>query len=254
MKSSLFGFFAGLMNGLIALGGGIFITPMLVIHRGTNPEVAVGTSLVTVVALSVCSLILHASVSGLILGAQAIAITVVSGIAGSIVGGRILAGLSARTMLLTFSAFVLLVSLKLIGQGLGIDLLSSDRAAATAPPVWAYISLGMFSGVLSGLFGVRGGALVLLGLAAFFGTSVQEGLPIAFALNITNALAGAWRHARAGRVLWREVRNLIPTALVGIAVGTAAALALPADMLRILFGCFFLYMGTRLGRQALQST
>ena len=93
----------------------------------------------------------------------------------------------------------------------------------------------------------------LLGLAAFFGTPVQEGLPIAFALNITNALAGAWRHARAGRVLWREVQILIPTALVGIAVGTAAALTLPADLLRIVFGCFFLYMGTRIGRQALQA-
>ena len=52
LSAALFGFFAGLMNGLIALGGGIFITPMLIVHRKTTPEVAVGTSLAAVVVLS----------------------------------------------------------------------------------------------------------------------------------------------------------------------------------------------------------
>lgn len=252
IQSTLFGFFAGLMNGLIALGGGIFLTPMLVMHRGAAPEVAVGTSLCAVIILSACSLVLHTSVSGLILGWEAILITVVSGVAGSVIGGRILAGISPRAMMLTFSVFVLLVSGRLIAQGLGYVLPVAESSAGA--PVWAYMALGCFSGVLSGLFGVGGGALVLLGLAAFFGTPVQEGLPIAFALNITNALAGAWRHARAGRVLWREVRILIPSAVVGIFCGTAAALSLPPDALRIFFGCFFLFMGTRIARQALRST
>ena len=37
------GLLAGLMNGLIALGGGVLITPALVI-AGVSPQVAVGTS------------------------------------------------------------------------------------------------------------------------------------------------------------------------------------------------------------------
>ena len=35
------------MNGLIALGGGVLITPMFVM-AGVNPQVAVGTSLAAV--------------------------------------------------------------------------------------------------------------------------------------------------------------------------------------------------------------
>ena len=108
------------------------------------------------------------------------------------------------------------------------------------------------SGVLSGVFGVGGGALVLLGLAAFYGLPVQQGLPIALALNVSNALYGLIQHARAGRVLWKEVRVLIPTAVVEIALGAWLALQLPADYMRIVFGAFFLYTGLRIARQGLR--
>ena len=71
--------------------------------------------------------------------------------------------------------------------------------------------------------GVGGGALVLLGLAAFYGVPVVEGLAIALALNVTNALAGLVHHARQGRVLWHELKVLMPTAVVGIGAGAALA-------------------------------
>ena len=52
VRASVIGFFAGLLNGLIALGGGIIITPGLVVYGRASPEVAVGTSLAAVVVLS----------------------------------------------------------------------------------------------------------------------------------------------------------------------------------------------------------
>jgi len=39
--------------------------------------------------------------------------------------------------------------------------------------------------------------------------------------------------------------------MAGIAVGTALAFWLPADLLSVVFGCFFFYMGARLARQAM---
>ena len=251
-KAALIGFVAGLLNGLIALGGGIIITPLLVVNRGASPQVAVGTSLATVVILSLCSLVVHASVSGLIIGPLPMAITVVAGFLGSLVGGRVLAGLTPRSMLLIFSVFVLLVSLKLVVQGLGFHFGGAASAESQPVPVFAYVALGAFSGVMSGIFGVGGGALVLLGLAAFFNTPVQEGLPIALAINVTNALWGAWSHARAGRVLWTEVHTLIPTAIAGIGVGVLGALWLPPDAMRVIFGVFFIFMGVRFARQGLK--
>jgi uncharacterized membrane protein YfcA len=80
---------------------------------------------------------------------------------------------------------------------------------------------------------------------------VHEGLAVALAVNVTNALVGCVRHGRAGRILWREVARMAPAAVVGIMVGTAAALWLPPDGLRTVFGFFFLFMGVKMGHQAL---
>ena len=113
------------------------------------------------------------------------------------------------------------------------------------------LGLGGLVGVLSGMFGVGGGGLVVLGLAVLFGMPVREGIPLALLVNVTNAMAGCIRHSRAGRVLWGEVRRMVPAALLGIALGTALAIWLSPDALRIVFGAFFLFMSVHVARQGM---
>ena len=107
----------------------------------------------------------------------------------------------------------------------------SAEATGTAP-LAAFVILGLVAGGLSGIFGVGGGALVLLGLAALYGVPVREGLPVALALNVTNALFGFATHARAGRVLWQEIHVLLPSAVFGIALGVSTKFV----FLFVLFG------------------
>ena len=64
-RAGLLGLLAGTLNGLIAIGGGIVITPTLVVFGRTSPEVAVGTSLTAVVVLSSSAFLMHASIGGL---------------------------------------------------------------------------------------------------------------------------------------------------------------------------------------------
>lgn len=251
VRASVIGFFAGLLNGLIALGGGIIITPGLVVYGRASPEVAVGTSLAAVVVLSAAAFLLHASFGGLGVDPYGIVSVVAAGMIGALVGGWMLARLNATWMLFLFSAFLLVMSIRLLVQGLGLDLGAGPWQWRGAPPWWSYPAIGFVSGILSGVFGVGGGALVLLGFAVLFGMPVRDGLPLALLVNVTNALAGCIRHSRAGRVLWREVRRMVPAALAGIAIGTAVAIWLPPDALRLVFGGFFLFMSAHLGRQAI---
>jgi uncharacterized membrane protein YfcA len=150
-------------------------------------------------------------------------------------------------MLVLFSLIQILVAIRLIDQGMGLSLLG--HVVPGTPPLWVYIGLGLFAGTLSGIFGIGGGALVFLGLAAFYGVPVVEGLAIALALNVTNALAGVVPRARKGRVLWQELKFLIPAAIIGITIGATLAHELPADVLRIVFGGFFIFMGIMLARR-----
>ena len=251
-RASVIGFVAGALNGLIAIGGGIVMTPALVVYARASPEVAVGTSLASVVVLSSIAFVMHASFSGLETSAIGIVTVIAAGMLGAQVGAWILARLSASWMLMLFSVFLLVMSTRLLMQALDVEagLPSDGTQWQGAAPAWAYPVIGFASGILSGVFGVGGGALVLLGFAVLFAMPVREGIPLALLVNVTNALAGCIRHALAKRVLWREVRRMLPAAVVGIALGTATAIRLPADVLRLVFGGFFLFMSMRVARHA----
>ena len=246
LRAAGLGLLAGVMNGLIALGGGVLITPLLVV-AGVNPQIAVGTSLAAVTMLSCIGFTAHYLLGGISLGLVPIVAAVVGGAAGTVLGSKILARLTPHWMLMLFSIIQILVAIRLIDQGLGLALLG--EVIPGGAPLWAYVTLGLFAGTLSGIFGVGGGALVLLGLAAFYGVPVVEGLAIALALNGTNALAGVVHHARQGRVLWRELKILMPTAVIGIGAGAALAHELPADAMRVVFGGFFVFMGIMLAQK-----
>jgi len=246
LRAAGLGLLAGVMNGLIALGGGVLITPLLVV-AGVNSQIAVGTSLAAVTMLSCIGFTAHYLLGGISLGLVPIVAAVVGAAAGTVLGSKILARLTPHWMLILFSIIQILVAIRLIDQGLGLALLG--EVIPGGAPLWAYVTLGLFAGTLSGIFGVGGGALVLLGLAAFYGVPVVEGLAIALALNGTNALAGVVHHARQGRVLWRELKILMPTAVIGIGAGAALAHELPADAMRVVFGGFFMFMGIMLAQK-----
>ena len=240
------GLLAGVLNGLIALGGGVLITPLLV-AAGVSPQIAVGTSLAAVTMLSCIGFAAHLLLGGIALGLVPIVAAVLGGAVGSMIGSKILARLTPHWILMLFAIVQIMVAVRLIDQGLGTALLGTVIPGGA--PLWAYAAFGVFAGILSGIFGVGGGALVLLGLAAFYGVPVVEGLAIALALNVTNALAGVVHHARHGRVLWQELKILMPTAVIGIGAGAVLAHELPVDAMRVVFGGFFMFMGIMLARK-----
>ena len=238
---------AGLLNGLIGIGGGIVMVPGLIFYRQATPQVAVGTSLTAVVVLSGAAFLVHVALAGFLLGVLDLAGVIAAGVVGAQLGGWVLARLTSRRMLFLFAGFIFLMSARLVTQGLELGIESPVWVGA---PTWAYLLFGLASGVLSGLFGVGGGALVLLGFAVFYGMPIHAGLPLALAVNVTNALAGSINHSRHGRVLWPDVRRMLPAALGGIVLGAGVALWLPPDWLRIVFGVFFLYMSLQIFRRA----
>ena len=239
----------GLLNGLLALGGGILITPFLILV-GVSPKVAVGTSLVAVTILSGLGFTVHSLLGGALMELSLVFAVCAGGIIGTVIGSKILVRITPQWMLILFGIIKILVAIRLIGQGVGLALMG--EVVPSIAPLGAYVGLGLFSGILSGIFGVGGGALVLLRLAAFYGLPVIEGL--ALALNVTNALAGVARHVRYGKILWPELMSIIPSALLGVVLGAALAHELPGDLMSVLFGAFFMFMGIILARKRYKLT
>jgi uncharacterized protein len=108
------------------------------------------------------------------------------------------------------------------------------------------VAFGVFAGVLSGLLGIGGGTVMVpfLVLAAGFtqhraeATSLLVILPTAIVASLTLRRRGVGDLPRA--------LSLGALGAVGGVAGAKAALALPADTLRVLFAVFLASIGLRM--------
>ncbi len=243
-RTPAIGLLAGYLNGLLGIGGGIIITPGLVLLRGVDARRAVATALVLVLAMSLVALGAHMAVSGFRFSLGGTGLLLAAAAAGAQVGAALLARLPQRWILLLFAAFCVVAA----GNQLltGLEVLGALRAGAAPPPLWSYPVVGLCSGIFSGLLGLGGGGITVLFFAAFYHVPILAGVPLALLLNVTNALSGVAAQLRGDRILWREVRRLLPTVLVGIALGVGMAVVLTPQALRVLFALFFVYLGARL--------
>jgi len=239
-KVGAIGFVAGLSNGLLSVGGGFIIVPGLVILRGASAQQAVPTSLAAVFVLSLLALVSHVVVSGYSLSVEGSILLLVGGMIGAQIGSRVLSRISERVLLIAIPTVTLVSAMRLALMTLGDAPALIDDAE---PPLISYAPIGCLSGILAGALGLGGGGIALLLFAIAFQTPVLGWLPIALALNAANSLGGVLAHAGKKNVLWGDVARMVPTSIVGVAVGVAGATSLAPDSLRLVFALSFLVTG-----------
>ncbi|MGH2693263.1 MAG: sulfite exporter TauE/SafE family protein [Actinomycetota bacterium] len=105
---------------------------------------------------------------------------------------------------------------------------------------------GVAVGVLSALFGVGGGILMVpfITLALDESQHLAEGTSLL--VMVPTAIAGVVAHHRRGFVSFRHAVLLALGGIGGAALGAWLALRLDADVLQRVFGVFVLVMGARL--------
>lgn len=120
------GLVAGLASGLLGIGGGIVIVPMLAGWLGMPLKRALGTSLAAIVAIVVPGAAVHAALGHIDWG---IALVLALGsVAGARVGARIALGTRERTLRLLVGGFLGLVAVA-YGVSQAIILTSGGRRA-----------------------------------------------------------------------------------------------------------------------------
>jgi len=116
-----------------------------------------------------------------------------------------------------------------------------------------YLGLGAVAGLLGGLFGMGGGAIIVPMLIFAFGMqgiSPQVATHIAVATSLATILMTSipsiYTHAQKGAVRWDLVTWLTPGILFGSVLGGMVALALSAANLQLLLGCFLVAVGLKM--------
>ena len=98
---------------------------------------------------------------------------------------------------------------------------------------------GAFTGVLSGLLGIGGGAILVVVSVFLLGLSQHMAQAAAILAMVPTALVGVWKHHKNGLINYRVALLLAVGALVGSLVGAYIANMLSGEALRKLFSLFF---------------
>lgn len=110
-----------------------------------------------------------------------------------------------------------------------------------------YLLIGLAAGVLSGLFGIGGGIVIVpaLVVVAHMTQKVATGTSLAALLLPVGAL-GAWEYYKTGALDGRAALLIAPGLAVGALLGAKLALQLPGRELQRAFAVFLVLIAGRM--------
>lgn len=107
--------------------------------------------------------------------------------------------------------------------------------------------IGLVGGVLSGLFGIGGGLVIVPALILLAGMTPKQAAGTSLAaLLLPVGILGAMEYWRAGHVNVQMALLVAIGLLVGAFIGARVAVGLPNELLQRAFGVFLLVVGLRL--------
>ncbi len=246
------GLFAGVTAGLLGVGGGLIIVPVLVALYTLQGfpvqfvvQMAVGSSLATIVFTSLSSMRAHhlrGSVDWRIMAQLSTGI-----VFGAWLGGVLAQWLGGARLAVLFGLFELGVALQL--------LVGRPPAPHRAAPGGSRnAAAGVLIGAVSALLGIGGGTLTVpylvwhnVAMRRAVGTSAACGLPIALVGACGFALvgwgAGGLPSGSSGFVYWPAVLAISVASVAGAPLGARLAHRLEQASLKRLFAGFIGLLG-----------
>lgn len=108
------------------------------------------------------------------------------------------------------------------------------------------VVVGVVAGVMSGMFGIGGGVIIVPALVAFLGFTPLDAIATSLAaLLLPVGLLAVAAYWRAGLMRPRSSALIAVGLFATVLLGAQIAISLPADLLRQVYGVFLLYMGWR---------
>ena len=237
----LIGLNAGVLGGLVGIGGGMIMIPLMVAFLGMGQHQAHGTSLFAVVFTGLVGAVTYA-MHGSVNHFAAAVLAVTAGVMAAI-GARYTRRLSEKMLRRTFGFFLIAMAALLLAKPY------LPVVAALSVTGWAGVTILLISGTvvgfLAGLMGVGGGGIMIPVLVLVMGMNQYMAQGTSLAAMVPPAVVGSWTHRRLGNVRKDILLVLIAGVLAGTCIGGAMAHLVPERELRILFSLIILWIGIR---------
>jgi len=241
MAGLLVGLIAGSLGGLVGVGGGVIIVPLMTEVLKFRQQEAHGTSLVAVVLTGAAGSViyyLHGSVD--VAAAAVLSVMALSTVRR---GARYCCFLPEAKLKRYFGLFLIFIAFLLVLN----PLLPHGMGGAWSAWVrWiVLLLLGALTGFLSGMMGVGGGSFMVPMMVVFAGIAQQTAQGISLLAMIPASTIGVWTHWKMGNIQLRHLTGLVVGVLAGVALGGRFAHLMPERELSLLFTALLLYTALR---------
>jgi uncharacterized membrane protein YfcA len=236
------GLVAGLLGSLTGLGGGVLIVPLLTIGFGLDIRVAIGASIVSVIATSsgAAAAYVRDHLTNIRIGMLLEMGTTLGGLTGALITGY----LPAAALFVLFGVILIFSAIptaRRLSEEVPVGVESDrwaralhlagsypDRTVRAEVPyevqgVPAGLSMMYFAGVFSGLLGIGAGALKVLAMD----TAMR--LPMKVSTSTSNFMIGVTAAASAGVYFWRG--DVVPAVAAPVALGVLGGSLVGAQLL-----------------------
>lgn len=249
------GIFAGILAGLLGIGGGLVIVPILVFALPPLgiPEVhlmhiALGTSLASIIFTSISSMRSHNK-------RGAVRWDIFKAITPGIILGTFLGSLSTSFMNTNFLKGIFVIFLYYVASQMLFGLKS--KASRQVPGSKGMFAAGNVIGIFSSLVGIGGGTLSVPFLTmcnvvihTAIGTAAAIGLPIAIAGTAgfvwTGIGVAGMPDYCIGYVYLPALIGIVSASMLTAPIGVRLAHSLPVDRLKKIFAVLLIIVATRM--------
>lgn len=256
LLAAALGAVVGFLAGLLGIGGGLVIVPVLVVllpALGVVPPehamvVAIATSLASIVITSLSSVHAHHKRNNV---SWNIALPVMLGAGvGALVIGYLAHNLSGKMLQLIFGIAVGFLALRML-----ISRNSAGKAAL--PKTYVLASFSAVMGSFAALLGIGGGALIVP-MLNYFSVDMRRAIGCAAASGIAIAVFGTVGYVSSGWLQYRldagfvgyvylpALLGVISTSVFTTSIGASLTQKLPVMTIKRVFGVFLLVVSTRM--------
>lgn len=230
----IFNFFVGgalgYMSGMLGIGGGLLVLPLLTLAYGLDQQLAHGTSLILMAPNMIIGFWQYRRRNPITLKMAAL-----------IGGGAVVASYGAALVAAQVSGGLLRTLVAVFMIGLAANMLwrniSQRRGGGTrtAAPIWMLPLAGAVGGGCAGFFTIGGGVATIPILTAFFGMSQTAAQGLALAMMAPGSMVALMTYAHLDLVIWSIGIPMSLGSIVTISHGVALAHKLPERKLRAIF-------------------
>lgn len=234
------GVIAGLLSGLLGVGGGFIMVPLFVLWMHLDQKKSHATSLAAIIPIASFSALGYAIQDKVDWSAW---ILVLAGsVFGANYGVRLLHRIPVKELKLIFAGLLLLSAIRLLWSTQPHQMLDGMASHALL------IAIGFIAGIAAGLLGVGGGIIIVPSLIIAAGLDAAVARGTSLAVIVGTAISGTVAHHRRGNIEWSIA---IPTGLAGIPasmMGTYLGTSLPDRITMTLFSMVLIFTAYRMAK------